>query len=329
MEHKNEGAELVLLSGLVSELISNIERKVQSNTTGVPLGPVTNLPKLDESLGGFLAQGLHVLQAAPGAGKSALALQLAATCQFPALYLTAEMAVLELFFRLIARATETFLGRLKTGELGVKETLRLALQTAERLPHLALLDSTAGYAPPAQLEAAAEALRRHTGSPQVLLVVDSLQVWAKTARRQEPALAAVSEYDLLNVALGELAAVASRLGCPVLAVSHRNRAGNRAQDASLHAAKGSGEVEYLAETVLDLTRKSDAPDRNGEIEVKLTLLKNRHGIPGITLPLLFSGRLQRFRVRRGQRCHQGAEVVQRRSRCHRYRRPDEFAQSGD
>ena len=92
----------------------------------IPSGPVTGFAQLDNELSGYLAPGIHVIQAAPGAGKSAFCLQVAASCGFPALYVTAEMGVLELFRRTVARETETFLGRLKSGELGLEAATKLA-----------------------------------------------------------------------------------------------------------------------------------------------------------------------------------------------------------
>lgn len=286
---------LTLLSDLVSEFVADTEAAQKALESGKPRGPVTGLPRLDETIGGFFSNGLHILQAAPGAGKSAFSLQVAANCQFPALYLTAEMSVLELFRRLIARETETYLGRLKTGELGAKEAMRLALETVKRLPSFALLDGTSGYASPQQILDIAEALKERAETSQVLVVVDSIQVWAKTVRGVDADFVGASEYELINAALGSLSALAGELKSPVLAVSHRNRAGNRSQDAGLHAAKGSGEVEYLAESVIDLTRKEEQPDANGEVEVFLKLLKNRHGVPGLNFPLKFCGRIQKFR----------------------------------
>jgi replicative DNA helicase len=286
---------LTLLSDLVKEFVLDTEMAQKALESGLPRGPVTSLSKFDDALGGFLANGLHVLQAAPGAGKTAFSLQCAAMCQFPALYVTTEMGVLELFRRMISRETETFLGKLKTGELGSQEAMRLALKTVENLPNFALLDGTNSYASPKQILNLAEALKRRAETEQVLVVVDSIQMWAKSVRGVDSDFVGASEYELMNAGLSSLSVIANNLKSPVLAISHRNRVGNKNGNASMHAAKGSGEVEYLAESVIDLTRKEEQPDSEGEVEVILHLLKNRHGIPGVTIPLKFCGRIQRFR----------------------------------
>jgi replicative DNA helicase len=286
---------LTLLSDLVNEFVLDTEAALKALESGMPRGPVTGLIRLDEAIGGFFSGGLHIFQAAPGAGKSAFALQTAANCRFPALYVTAEMGVLELFRRLISRETETYLGKLKTGELGGREAMRLALKTVENLPNFAILDGTSGYASPKQILDVAESLKERAKAAQVLVVIDSIQVWAKTVRIADNDFVGASEYELLNAALGSLSALASEIKSPVLAVSHRNRVGNRSGDASLHSAKGSGEVEYLAESVIDLTRREEQPDASGEVEIGLKILKNRHGVPGVSIPMKFCGRIQKFR----------------------------------
>lgn len=284
-----------MLSDLVADFISDTESAQKALETGIPRGPITGFSRFDEAVGGFLANGLHILQAAPGAGKTAFSLQCAARCQFPTLYITTEMGTLELFRRLISRETETFLGRLKSGELGTKESLRLALKTAENLPNFAFLDGTNAYASPKQILDIAESLKRKAEQEHILVVVDSIQLWAKSVRGVDSDFMGASEYELINAGLASLSSLANRLNSPVLAISHRNRVGNRNGTANLHSAKGSGEVEYMAESVIDLTRKEEQPDLDGEVEVTLQLLKNRHGIPGLSIPLKFCGRIQKFR----------------------------------
>ncbi len=286
--------QVTLLSDLISEFVADTEAAAAALASGIPRGPVTRISKLDRALGGFLAPGLHVAQAAPGAGKTAFALQVAAMCGFPALYVSSEMGLLELFRRLIARETGTFLDRLKTGELGIQEAIRLAVRTAEKVPHLAIMDATRAYAAPLAIRKAAESVRERAGAQHILVVIDSLQDWARSALDTDGKPLAASEYDLMNAGLSAAARIGAHLACPVLGVSHRNRQGNKS-DGGLHAAKGSGDVEYKAETVIDLNRKDEQPDAAGEVEIRVSIHKNRHGIPGISFPLRFCGRVQEFR----------------------------------
>ena len=66
-------------------------RPTAPTSRGSPGGPVTGLAPVDIALGGYLAEGLHILHGAPGTGRTALSLQIAATCGAAALFVTAEM----------------------------------------------------------------------------------------------------------------------------------------------------------------------------------------------------------------------------------------------
>jgi replicative DNA helicase len=255
-----------------------------------PRGAVTGLAALDRELGGALSPGLHIAHGGPGVGKTAFALQAAASCGAPALYVSAEMSALELFRRHVARATETYLGRLKSGELPPADSLALARRGAAAAPQLAIADATQAAAAPTWLRLVAEQLRGD--AEHLLIVVDSVHSWAFGIGEGAP------EYELLTEALAQLRALALALGCAVLGVAERNRASMAA--GGLSAAAGNRRFEYGAETVFGLNRdrddKGDAPpDAASEVAVTLTIEKNRNGSPGRRIPLRFHGALQRFR----------------------------------
>lgn len=292
MSNETRTPKLTRLRDMIGDLRADAEAAYNARQAGRPRGPVTGLSGLDEALGGYLQPGLHVLQAAPGAGKTAFALQAASTCAFPCLIVSAEMPTIELFRRLIARETQTFLGKLKTGELGPREVERLAMTTAERLPRLAILDGQRGFAEPKIIRENAEALREDLKEDHCLVIIDSLQVWARSSRG--PMSAAASEYDVLNQSLVAASDLAAEIKCPILLVSHRNRAGQ--DKGGMHASKGSGDIEYLTETVIDLDRKQDQkPDAAGEIDIQARIHKNRNGVAGLSIGLKFCGRIQQFR----------------------------------
>jgi replicative DNA helicase len=247
------------------------------------------LKLLDEALGGFLANGLHILQAGPGSGKTALALQMCSDCRFPALFVTVEMPLLELFRRLVARQTGTFLQRLKTGELSSAEIRKLAQLTAERLPLVAIMDGTKGYAAPRLILETAKGMREKARADNVLVVIDSLQTWARSSGNEG------SEYDLVSVHAQSAEKIAAHLAAPVVTISHRNRQSNKS-GGGLYGGKGSGDIEYLAESVIDLERDLKTKDgANGEIPVSVTIWKNRHGMAGTSFDVRFCGRLQSFK----------------------------------
>src|SRR5687768_2449406 len=90
------------LAALLGEWEADAQAAFDARVKGIPRGPVTGLAGVDEALGGVLQPGLHVVHGGPGVGKTALGLQIAATCGFPALYVSAEMRPLELLKRLTA-----------------------------------------------------------------------------------------------------------------------------------------------------------------------------------------------------------------------------------
>ena len=287
-EMPTEGPKLTLLGDLVGELVKENELLAEARKTGKLLGPATDLPCVDEALGGYFFPGVHILQAAPGAGKTAFCLQTGARSGFPTLFVSAEMPSLELFRRLIARETGTFLGKLKSGELSETEITSKARQTAQKIPHFAILDATAAYASPQFILETAQLVQRRTEKEKVLLVIDSLQVWARSAGESGD-----SEYDLVNHGLKAARTLAATLKAPVLTVSHRNRAGQKG--GGMFAGKGSGDIEYTAETVMELDRdEKTKPDANGNVPITLFIHKNRHGAAGGSIPLKFCGRLQEF-----------------------------------
>ena len=280
----------VRLKDLVDELVADATAAAQARAEGRPRGPVTGLPKLDELLGGYLAPGVHVIQGAPGDGKTAWVLQVASRCQSAALVVSCEMPILE---RLIARESNTFLGKLKDdkdGTLGPTAIERLARETAGRLPNLVLVDATLAHADPRTITDQAEGLREQAGTGHVLVAIDSLQVWARGGAGQ-----GASEYEAVSAGMVAARSIADELRAPVLVTSLRNRAGQK-DGGGMHASKGSGDVEYGAETVMDLTREKEAKsDAAGDVASTIAVHKNRHGEAGKPIPLKFCGRLQSFR----------------------------------
>lgn len=254
-----------------------------------PLGITTGLERLDEAIGKRLAPGLHALIANTGKGKTALALQIAATCGFPALFVTCEMAPVELLRRITARVTGTFLGDLQKGVIPPDRAGQAARQAITTCPNLALADATCGYISADTIAQAAEDLRGD--SPHSLIVIDSLHSWAARAP------GAVEEYATLNAALMGLVSLAARVKCPVLYIAEPNREASKSDKSlSVNSGAGTRRIEFLAETVIALEAPPGVKeDANCEIEMTVQLKKNRSGKTKQPIDVRFSGRLQRFR----------------------------------
>lgn len=283
--------KLYRLGDLLREFTADAHEAHEAYLDGRALGPVSQFAALDALIGGAFRPGLHIMHGGPGTGKTAFALQVAAMCGTPALFVSCEISMLEIMRRMAARVSGTYLGRFKTGELLPEAAERYAMQACAVAPLLALVDGTAAFPGIPWIAQQAEAIRgdaRH-----ILVVVDSLHTWANRGNTKGQ-----QEYDMLNAALSGLEQLAGRLHAPVLAIAERSRSTMRT--GGMNAAKGTSRVEYAGETVLGLNTEYDddgnpaQPDMHGERSVWLTVEKNRHGEKDRRINLKFHGALQRF-----------------------------------
>lgn len=281
------------LGDLIEEWDMFAEQTYNARQGNKPLGIKTGLDKVDEQIGGTFQPGLHSIQGGPGVGKTAFALQVACQCGFPALYVTCEMAPLELLRRIAARVTGTYLGKFKSGELEPDQAKAQVRQAISTCPNLAILDSTRGYVPafapdsnPSTMNLFDLAEKLRGDSPHVLIVIDSLHSWA------DKAIADMKEYEYLNTAIGSLRGLAAALDCSVMAIAERNR--QSMDKGGLSGGAGTRKIEYSAESVIELNATSGSPDANGDTSISLKLSKNRNGIIGRPVELYFNGALQKY-----------------------------------
>jgi replicative DNA helicase len=295
MNVENTTINPALIGDLASELLEREAIAREAVLTGKAPGPITGLPMVDETIGGYMAPGLHVLLAPPGAGKTALALQIAGNCGCPALYVTAEMPRVELLRRIISRTTGTYLGKLRGGKMSAEELRANITQAARTWPMVALYDAIVTPASVADIEAKAASLRERFEANHALVIVDSVTDWA-LSHGAAMNTAGSDERIVTEMALNGLRALALKLSIPVLAIAHRNRASKASSGADkLHAAKGTGRYEYVGESLWDLDRdigKDD--DANHRKPAELTIWKNRNGQSGVSIELEFEGRVQKF-----------------------------------
>ena len=278
------------LSDLLSQWDYAAAELYEARQGNKPAGVSTGLDEVDDLINGRLAPGLHSLQGGPGVGKTAFALQIACDCGYPAVFVTCEMSPLELFRRIVARVTKTFLGRLKTGELTPAAMRSLADRAASRAPDLCIVDATRtiipAFATSAKdygIDSIADGVRRES---HCLVIVDSLHSWADRGAGES------SEYEYLNCAITSLQALASTIAAPVLVIAERNRMSMA--KGGLSGGAGTRKIEYSAESVIELDAQCE-PNLNGETSVVLRLSKNRNGESNKSIDLSFHGATQTYR----------------------------------
>ena len=272
------------LGQLLDEALADAEAAHDAYLAGRPRGPITGLASLDRELGGWLQPGLHILHSNSGTGKTALGWQAVTTAKHPAVFVSCEMGALELLRRLTARATSTYLGRLKSGELAPAVARQLYERAIATAPRAYLVDATLAYASPDYLLEVASLAKGQ--SIEFLLVLDSLHSWVEMLPDER-----ASEYEAINEGLASLRLLANKLACPVLVIAERNRSAMK--EGGINAGAGSRRIEFGSETVLSLDRKGK-PDPRGIVTIEMVLDKNRHGATGRTITVLFDGATQRF-----------------------------------
>lgn len=234
--------------------------------------------------GGF-TNGLYVLGASPGMGKSALCQQIAeevARKGHKVLYFSFEMGEEELLTRALVRSIASPLEKVENaffaGDIGLEESI------AENF-FIEDFDRKAPTLETVQAVFSQFMQMNHDKTP--LVVVDYLQLIQLADKRENADT--VTRLQTLALELRKL----SRL-CPFLVISSLNRESQKMDDVQLTAFNGSGAIEYTANWAGVLCKgDGDTPPPKGTKRVILRVLKLRSG--KATSPrLLFVGSQFKF-----------------------------------
>lgn len=242
----------------------------------------TGFYDLDKQLGGgMFRQGMYVVGARPGMGKTTLALNIAeniASADKPVLFVSLEMSRVQIISKRIAMAsllsyTDIMTGRLRDYELKTADSILDRVITRP----FAMTDKSS--------MTAAEILR---AAKQVdglqAVVVDYLGLVRPSEEAQKK-----PRYEQITEISAGLKAMAKSLDVPVLVLAQlnresANRAGSRPQLTDL---RDSGAIEQDADAVVLLHRKDyyeaakddyTAPEIE---EIELIVAKNRHANTGV------------------------------------------------
>jgi len=263
-----------------------VARAYKARQTGGLAGLPTGLQDLDDCLAG-LQTGLHILAAEPGAGKTALALQIARTVAatgVPAVYASFDESPVRLALKALASTAKANASELMNGGTSEETASLLWQQHAAALAALSFVPADAKLTPTDladQLRGQQQLLEKDTG----LLVIDYLQPWAA-------AMAAANHMEI-RAAVGDLALALRKISLdlqvPVLVISAQNRNGQGS--TSMTSLRESSDLEFGADCIMLLTDSNEAHGR-GIYGRKLFLAKNRFGPSGHEIKLAFDGRTQ-------------------------------------
>ena len=248
-------------------------------------GLPTGLSSIDKALGG-LQTGLHILAAEPGAGKTALALNIAsniARTAAPVIYASFDETADRLALKVLAARSGICMSDMTAGKVPLAKVAEAFEQYGTSLERLSFMPADSSITPTDLIEQLRDRLAHHKASSG-LLVVDYLQPWA--------AVMAAGKHTEFRMAVGavalELRRVAVETRCPVLLISAQNRTGQGT--ASMTSLRESSDLEYGADSIMLLTRDEMAVVGTDKRAITLTLAKNRFGQSGQQLRLVLDGR---------------------------------------
>lgn len=278
----------------------------------------TGFPQLDEMLHGGLTNGLYVLGAVPGLGKSTLALQIShhlSSQGNPVLYFALEMNRVWITAKLLCLAD--FLrhgnpGFQASDLLDIRRSAQFSDAVWQRIDearetleqqgsHLYLYEQGPELTHIGQIRQQISAFRKthqqQYGGRPLTVVIDYLQILAP----RDPSLRA-SDKQIVDDNVRELCRIRDQERVIVLLISALNRISYH-RAITLDSFKESGSIEYSADVILGMQYKGiekkefslETAKRSTPRTLELTLLKMRYGQDGIRLPLHFYNESSCFR----------------------------------
>ena len=271
--------------GLLDDaLVLARQRQERRKSTGKPCSGIpTGLGRLDQILNGF-SEGLHVLAAGPGMGKTTLCTQWAlhaAACGVPVVYVTYENSPQSIVLKMICSRAGLSPSQVERGFADLTLLNEAGAGLRETLGLVSLIEGTSQMTV-SQVRGRALQVKERAESEQVLIVFDYLQRAAHGKGYEQ------LRHNVSAMA-GELREMANRLESPVIAISSQNRSVGdygRGGSAQLDSLKESGDLEYAADSVLFLTQTRERNATDPARAVDLVVVKNRFGATG-TVPLIF------------------------------------------
>lgn len=283
---------VVAWSDLFPYVLKDVQAKREAvKTSGkAAVGLHTGIAKLDTLLGG-LQQGVHLLAAEPGQGKTTLALQISQNIAqegYPVLFVSFEESLMRLALKTICQVASLDMKPFADGYAESSKLEEAAEAHGAKLQNLHFLEGNKQINV-AQIKAKALQIMAKTKARKCLVVVDYIQKMAASNRD-------FADFRHIVASLvSDLRELAMRLESPVVVISSQNRTGQG--KAQLTSLKESGDLEYSADTALFLVesdRRATPPCR----AVDLILEKNRYGDKG-KIALMFKANTGVFSEEKG------------------------------
>jgi replicative DNA helicase len=291
LEHRSS-AEAKPIDEVLEDVMVRMDARMKHEHA---LGGVeTGFTQLDTLCGGLHNSELIILAARPSMGKTALAMNIAEhvaiSARQPVLFVSLEMACLELADRLLCSAAQVNGHRLRNGTISQEDRRRLVQKSAEISSAPLFIDDTPGRTL-TEIAAVARRLKRRQGL--ALVVIDYLQL-IEPDNPRDP-----RQEQVARIAR-RLKMMSRELDIPVLCLAQLNRQAEQSRDNKprLNHLRESGAIEQDADVVMFVHREeyyqtNDEDKERVKGQAEIIVAKQRNG-PTDDIKLLWQQDYTRF-----------------------------------
>ena len=246
---RRSNADAKPIHSVLEEVLMRMDARMQhEHAIG---GVETGFTDLDSLCGGLHNSELIILAARPSMGKTAFAMNIAEhvaiTLQLPVLFVSLEMACMELADRLLCSAAQVNGHRLRNGTISQEDRRRLVQKSDEIGSAPLYIDDTPGRTL-TEIAAVARRLKRRQGL--ALVVIDYLQL-IEPDNPRDP-----RQEQVARIAR-RLKMMSRELEIPVVCLAQLNRQAEVSRDnrPRLHHLRESGAIEQDADVVMFVHRE--------------------------------------------------------------------------
>jgi len=275
LEHRSS-AEAKAIDSVLDEVMVRMDARMKHEQI---LGGVeTGFTDLDALCGGLHNSELIILAARPSMGKTALAMNIAEHVSIrnkqPVLFVSLEMACLELADRLLCSSAGVNGHRLRNGTISQEDRRRLVQKSSEISSSPLYIDDTPGRTL-TEISAVARRLKRKHGLS--IIVIDYLQL-IEPDNPRDP-----RQEQVARIAR-RLKMMSRELEIPVLCLAQLNRQAEASRDnrPRLNHLRESGAIEQDADVVMFVHREeyyqtNDEDRERVKGQAELIIAKQRNG----------------------------------------------------
>lgn len=298
-----QSSNLLVLEDALHEAVSRLEARARGESL---LGTVEcGFRDLDKLTGGMHASELIIIAARPSMGKTAFALNIAENVvlrsERPVLFVSLEMAAIELTERMLCSVAQVNGSRLRNGTLNAEDRRKL-LAKAGQISTAPLYIDDSHSQTIAEIAAAARRVKR-SRNDLAMIVIDYLQLI-------EPDNSADSRQEQVAKIARRLKGLAKELKVPVVCLAQLNRQAEDTRDhrPKLSHLRESGAIEQDADVVMfvhraDYYKNSEEDNEENRGKATIIVAKQRNG-PVDDIDLVWRHEYTRFEDRAPERLNE-------------------------